>query len=160
MTRLVHIPEFQRGGEISRFVSYGDLVIHLGLGLMGYHDFWDGDDLEGILHDDLLTIYSGFPSDGCSPAFRIPFTQRWIGTFTPYAALPACYAHDFLRKYLAPPCTGLTRKMTDNVFFNLLNAEGFGLRDIYHGAVAGPAGSIYIYLTRKRTSNAGCRIHS
>jgi hypothetical protein len=160
MTRILHYAEFQCGGKTARFVSYGDLKIDLGMGLYGYHEFYDGETLEGVLDDDTVTIFSGFRSDGCSPAWRIPFTNQWVGTFTPYAALPGCFAHDFLSKYRAPKCTGLSRKMTDDVFWNLLHLEGFGLRDIYHGAVAGPAGNLYLHLQRKKPSNAGCRIHS
>lgn len=154
MTRLLSEPSYAYGGKY-RFTLTSDLVVRLDRGFRGYHELCDGGKTWAILDGDKLTIMAGYAFDGCSPAVRV--FGRWVGTPTPRKAVAAA-AHDCLRGYMGLPCLPYDRKTTDEVFYDMLDAEGFEGRDIYHGAVAGFWGSTFIWLTRG-PSTANCKCH-
>ncbi len=139
-----------------RAVLGGDLVIDLGIGHRGHHEFVHGQTVWGTLINDRLTIFAGYASDLCSPGFYL--FGRWFGTPSRGAELPAIL-HDFLRQFMAPnlACSPWDRHETDRLFFNALEMVGFCGRDVYHGAVAGPIGSLWIWLNKPRP-DVYCRI--
>lgn len=156
MTSILSHVEYRYGGKY-RFVLTQDLVVDLNKGLKGYHILRDGKTSWAILDRDQLTIFAGYAFDGCSPAWR--FFGRWYGTPTPPAAVAAACVHDCLRGYLGLGCISYDRKATDDVFFDMLKTAGFKPAEIYHGAVAGPLGSLYLKLTGNRPSRANCKCH-
>lgn len=156
MSKLLLFPEYVEGGTY-RFVFTSRLIVDLELGLKGSHSLCDGDHEWATLNGDILTILPGYAFDGCSPAIRL--FGRWYGTPTPHKAVPAAGVHDALRGYLGLPCLAYTRKDTDDVFWDLLKDQGFPLGSIYHAAVAGPIGSLYIWLTASRPNLANCKSH-
>lgn len=150
MSQVISDLCYIRGGK-HRLALTCDLVIAHGFGDWGCHELYDGNTLEGIIDRDHLVILAPFGCDGCSPSWRIPFTRIHVGTWTPHASVPGCFAHDFIGKYRHLPCLareGINRKVSDDLFWNLLHSQGFPGRDIYHGAVAGHLGSAYQRLTR------------
>ncbi len=156
MTRILSELRYTSGGRY-RFCLTADLAVDLGLGLNGNHVLRDGETDWAILRGDILTIFEGYAFDGCSPAWQI--FGRWFGTPTPRKAVAAAAVHDCLRGYLGLDCLHYTRKDTDDVFWNMLKAEGFPMGGVYHGAVAGPIGSLYIRLTAARPNKANCKCH-
>lgn len=156
MTTVRTPVEYRYGGKY-RFQLTADLVVDLNKGLRGYHILRDGATSWAILDRDKLTIFAGYAFDGCSPAWKI--LGKWYGTPTPRRAVAAAAVHDCLRGYLGLGCVGYTRKDTDDIFFDMLQAEGFLGSEIYHGAVAGFCGSLYIRLTAARPSKANCKCH-
>lgn len=156
MTRVLSELRYDEGGRY-RFVLTSDLVVHLNKGLRGNHVLRDGDTDWATLRGDTLTIFSGYAFDGCSPAWRV--FGRWFGTPTPHNAVAAAAVHDCLRGYLGLPCLHYTRQDTDDVFWDMLKEAGFAMGDVYHGAVAGPIGSLYLRLTAARPNRATCKCH-
>jgi hypothetical protein len=156
MTKVLSDLRYDCGGRY-RFVLSGDYVVGLGLGLKGYHELVDGRTVWATLEDDKLTIMAGYAFDGCSPAWRV--LGKWYGTPTPRKAVGPAAVHDCLRGYMKLACLRITRKNTDDVFWNMLKAEGFQLGDVYHGAVSGPLGDVYSYFTAARPSKASCACH-
>jgi hypothetical protein len=139
-----------------RAVLACDLVIDLGAGFRGHHEFQHQETLWGVLDDDRLTIFAGYASDLCSPGFY--FCGRWFGTPSKGAEL-AAFLHDFLRQFMAPnlACSPWDRAETDRLFYNAMTMLGFRGRDIYNGAVAGPLGSLWIWLNKPRP-DVYCRV--
>ena len=156
MSSELTIPFYRFGGK-HRFVLVEDWKVDLQMGLRGYHELRDNDSLWAVLHDDLLTVMAGYACDGCSPAWRV--FGRWYGTPTPPGAIGPAIVHDVLRGYLGLPCLKYDRKFTDDVFYNLLKRSGFEWGDVYHGAVAGFWGNVYIKMTAARPSSAVCACH-
>ena len=156
MTRILSELSYQSGGKY-RFVLTGDLIVDLDKGLRGFHVLRDKDTTWAILDRDQLTIRAGYAFDGCSPAGKV--FGRWFGTPTPRNAVAAAAVHDCLRGYLKLPCIGYTRKDTDDIFHDMLKTAGFPLGGVYHGAVAGPWGDLYMRLTGNRPSSANCKCH-
>lgn len=156
MTSILSELSYQYGGRY-RFVLTGDLVVDLNKGLRGYHILRDKETTWAILDRDQLTIFAGYAFDGCSPAFRVG--GRWFGTPTPREAVAAAAVHDCLRGYLNLPCLDYTREDTDDVFHDMLKEAGFAFGDVYHGAVAGFWGDLYLKLTGNRPSEASCGCH-
>jgi hypothetical protein len=113
-------------------------------------DFLSGNQLLGTLDADRLTIMPGYACDGYSPVFRL--CGRWVRlTPVPPAGLWPAVLHDFLRQFQAVPGCPWNRKNTDDWFYDALTAGGTWHRQagLYHAAVAGPAGTAWIKLTRK-----------
>jgi hypothetical protein len=157
LIRILSDLRYQYGGKY-RFQLTGDLVVYLNKGWQGHHDLCDGETTWAILDDDKLTIMAGYSFDGCSPSIRM--FGRWFGTPTPKKAVAASAVHDALRGYMGIKCLSYTRKDTDDVFFDMLKLSGFALGSVYHGAVAGPIGSLYSRLTSARPNNARCSCHT
>jgi hypothetical protein len=155
MTCLLSEPSYAYGGKY-RFTLTSDLVVDLSRGFRGHHELCDGGKTWAILDGDELRMMAGYAFDGCSPAMRV--LGHWVGTPTPRKAVAAAAVHDCLRGYLGLPCLSYDRKTTDEVFYDMLDAEEFEGRDIYHGAVAGFWGSAFIWLTRG-PSTANCKCH-
>ncbi len=153
MTRVLSTPVYQYGGKY-RFKLLADLTVDIDLGLSGKHALYDGDRQWAMLDGDRLTIFKEYSFDGCSPSIRV--FGRWFGTPTPKAAVVAAAVHDCLRGYLGLPCLDYTREDSDDVFYNLLRDAGFPLEGVYHGAVAGFWGSLYVKLTAARPNKARC----
>ena len=156
MTRVLSELRYQYGGKY-RFELLADLVVDIDLGLSGRHALCDGDKQWASLDGDRLTILKGYAFDGCSPAMRL--FGKWHGTPTPRNAVAAAAVHDCLRGYLGLDCTDYTRAATDDVFYNMLRDAGFPLGGVYHGAVAGFLGNLYIKLTAARPKTANCDTH-
>jgi len=156
MTRILSELRYTQGGKY-RFVLTGDLVVHLNKGLRGDHIFRDGDTDWASLRGDTLTILAGYAFDGCSPAWQI--FGRWFGTPTPHSAVAACAVHDCLRGYMGLLCVEYTRKDTDDIFFDMLKEAGFPVGSVYHSAVAGFWGNLYIQLTAARPQKESCKCH-
>lgn len=155
MTHLLSEVQYDQGSEY-RFKLTGDLVVYLNKGLRGFHELKNNGTVWAILNNDKLTILAGYAFDGCSPAWR--FLGRWYGTPTPRAVVPAAAVHDCLRQFMGVKCLGYDRKLTDDIFHDMLREAGFPATSIYHGAVAGFWGSLFIKLTRKN-SDAHCGKH-
>jgi hypothetical protein len=132
-----------------RAVLTCDLELNLGMGYKGYHEFCaDSGQLLGILSDDDLTIFAGYASDLCSPGFYL--FGRWYGTPSKGMELEA-FLHDFARQVMDVPCCPWDRKGSDDLFYNAGKMRGHGMRiKIYHGAVAGFFGSLWIKLNKPR----------
>lgn len=132
-----------------RAVTTCDIVLDLGMGYVGSHEFRTKDNrLLGILNDDRLTIFAGYASDLCSPGWY--FLGRWYGTPSKGMELEAIL-HDFARQVMDTPCCPWDRHGSDDLFYNCGKMRGHGMKiDLYHGAVAGPVGSLWIWLNRPR----------
>lgn len=129
-----------------RAVLTCDVTVDLEEGYTGYHEFCHDNNLWGILRGDKLTIMAGYASDLCSPGFCL--FGRWYGTPSRGDEL-AAILHDFTRQFMAPnlECSPWKREDTDRIFYNSLSR---GRRSLYHGAVAGPLGSLWIWLNKPR----------
>lgn len=132
-----------------RAVLTSELVVDLGEGHVGYHEFCHDGNLWGILNNDRLAIMAGYASDLCSPGFYL--FGKWYGTPSKGAEL-AAFIHDFTRQFIRPnvECSPWTRKDTDRIFYNALKMTRFKGRDIYHGAVSGFLGSFWTWINRPR----------
>ncbi len=156
MATVIQGPKYNYGGKY-RFTLTQDLVVYLNKGWRGRHVLRDDDTEWATLVDDTLTILAGYSCDGCSPAIQL--FGHWFGTPTPPNAVTACFVHDVLRGYLGLPCLSYTRKDTDDVFYDILKEAGFKMGEVYHGAVAGFWGSLYIRLTSARPNHSNCKCH-
>lgn len=134
-----------------------DCVVDLRKGFRGYHEFTEWGHLFAILDDDRFTICGGQGSDLCSPAVKIgPF---WLGTPSgPHEAL-AAWVHDTTRRALRAGCSQLTRKITDDLFYDFLVAARSRWSRIFHGAVAGPLGTAYMKLATPKLNSVTCKCH-
>lgn len=134
-----------------------DLVLDLGMGYRGRHDFRHTGTSWGILSDDQLTIFAGYASDLCSPGFYL--LGRWWGTPSRNAELPA-FLHDFVRQFMAPAvaCSPWDRKGADDLFYNALRMQRHPLAGTYHGAVSGPLGRIWERINKPRLA-VSCACH-
>lgn len=134
-----------------------DCIVDLRKGLRGVHEFTEWGHLFAILDDDRLTICGNQGSDLCSPAVKIgPF---WIGTPSgPNEAL-AAWVHDTTRRAMRAGCSGLTRKMTDDLFYDFLTEARSRCSRLYHGAVASPIGSLYMRFTQSKLNGIACTCH-
>lgn len=132
-----------------RAVLTADLVLDLGMGYKGRHEFCAGEgQLLGILNDDKLTILKGYASDLCSPGFYL--FGRWFGTPSKGLELEA-FVHDFARQMVGLPCCPWDRKGSDDLFYNAGKMRGHGMKiDVYHGAVAGRLGNLWMRLNKPR----------
>lgn len=134
-----------------------DCTVDLRKGLRGVHEFTEWGHVFAILDDDRFTITGGQGSDLCSPAVKIG--KFWIGTPSgPNEAL-AAWVHDTTRRALLAGCSGLTRKMTDDLFYDFLVEKRSRWSRIYHGAVAGPLGSLYMKMNTPKQHGISCRCH-
>ena len=126
-----------------------DCTVDLRKGLRGCHEFYDARDFRfAILDDDRLTMMRGLVSDLCSPAVRIG--SLWIGTPSGNKEALAAFVHDTTRRILFSGCVeGLTRRMTDNLFYDFLTEARSPWSKLFHGAVSGPIGSLYLALGDK-----------
>lgn len=97
----------------------------------------------------------GLASDLCSPAVKV--CGQWIGTPSgPQEAL-AAYVHDTTRRLLMAGCVpGLTRRMTDDLFYDFLTEARSPWTRLFHHAVAGPVGSLYMALGSKEDIYCPC----
>jgi hypothetical protein len=136
MTKLLSSCRYERKPRGKwPFVTTGDLRYNLGLGLKGSHTFCDGEKSIGRLEDDILTIYTGYASDGASPGFIIPFFGWRFGPPSPKSSAPGFFLHDFLYQFGGLPCCPWTYEQADDAFEALLIAHGFSLPRSYHSAV-------------------------
>jgi hypothetical protein len=142
--------------ERHRGVMSKDCVIDIRKGYIGRHEFWSGDQLIATLANDHLTIHAGYASDLCSPAIKV--CGIWFGTPTSEREALAAFAHDCLRQILMArlKCCPWSRKDTDDIFFDLLRDQKSRFSSIYHGAVAGFLGDIFMKLTASK-SDITCR---
>lgn len=134
-------------GEKYRAVLSQDLVVDLCKFYHGVHLFVDRGQPIAELCGDRFTLFRGYASDLCSPAIKIG--KRWIGTPTSARESLAAFVHDGLRQllYACPRCVPWTRKDTDDLFYDFMVLRGSRRASIYHGAVAGPIGSLFMRLT-------------
>jgi hypothetical protein len=103
-----------------------------------------------------LIVHEGYACDGYSPVLSCPFKSDRSDPWLRLTPTPACgYApailHDITRQFLGVQGCPWDRKQTDEWFYNCLLAGGVSKRmaGIYHHAVAGSFGSLYIAATRK-----------
>jgi hypothetical protein len=133
-----------------------DCTVDLRKGLRGCHEFYDEFDFRfAILEDDRLTMMRGLTSDLCSPAtYAFGF---WIGTPSGNKEALAAYVHDTTRQILAAGCVnGLTRKMTDDLFYDFLTEARSKWNRLFHHAVAGPVGTAYMMIKPKPIVYCSC----
>lgn len=124
----------------------------------GSHRFVLDGRLLASLDNDILTIHEGYASDLCSPAIRIG--KWWIGTPTSEREALAAIVHDVTRQLLASKlaCIPWDRKDTDDFFFEFLKESNSWVSGIYHRAVSGLVGSLFMRLTA-RTYKMSCQNH-
>ena len=103
-----------------------------------------------------LIVHEGYASDGYSPVIACPFwcddTDPWIRlTPTPHCGFGPSILHDVARQFCRVSGCPWDREQADEWFFNCLIAGGVSERTagLYHHAVAGTLGDIYIAATRK-----------
>lgn len=140
-----------------RAVLTCDPVIDLQMGYRGDHEFVHEGTTWGFLHDDILTMQAGYASDLCSPGFYL--FGKWHGTYSKGCEIPA-YLHDFARQFMRPnvACSPWDRKGADDLFYNAMTMVKFPGRGLYHGAVKGPIGNLWMHLNRSRPKTS-CRCH-
>jgi len=146
---MIHQPVTVYGGKY-RFVLAEDYALDLDMGWTGEHVFCDAGRTFATLNGSVMTIFAGYAFDGSSPAFKI--CGKWFGTPTPDSVVAAALVHDCLRQFMPLDCVPYNRKDTDDCFFNIMRANGWKATSIYHGAVAGIFGTIFIRLTNKSTT--------
>lgn len=131
-----------------RAVVVKRFVVDLEKGFKGRHEFkhYNGFHL-GSLNDDLLTINEGYTSDLASPAINV--LGKWIGTPTGRREGPGVIIHDFTRQTMRIPCSPWDRKITDDLFYDALVLCGSRLAGVYHAAVSGFAGDLFLRFTQK-----------
>lgn len=156
MSLILSEVNYDYGGEY-RFVLTSDLVVYLNKGIEGYHELVSDEIVRAVIKKDKLTILSGYAFDGASPAWRIFGT--WYGTPTPRPVVPAAAVHDCLRQFMGLKCLGYSRKDTDDIFYSIMEEQGFLAGGIYHEAVAGIVGTLFMKLTWRK-SNCYCRNHA
>ena len=107
-----------------------------------------------------LIVHKGYASDGYSPVIACPVfcndSDPWIRlTPTPKCGFAPPILHDITRQFLGVPGCPWNREQTDEWFFNCLLAGGISRRraGLYHRAVSGVLGDIYITATRKVDPN-------
>lgn len=106
-----------------------------------------------------MIVHGGYASDGYSPVISAPwkrFDDPWLRlTPTPKCGFSPSILHDITRQFLKVPFCPWDREQTDEWFFNCLTAGGVSERraGLYHHAVAGTLGDIYIAATRKVDPN-------
>lgn len=136
-----------------------DCVVDLRKGWRGSHEIQISDTLIVRIDDDRLTIPRGYASDLCSPAIKI--YGRWIGTPTSHREALAAVVHDVTRQLLSyrlPCLPQITRKLTDDLFFDFLSESESPFFRIYHRAVSGPIGTAFMILTAKKETRS-CKCH-
>ena len=136
-----------------------DCTVDLQKGWRGQHEIGIGNSLIARIDDDRLTIPKGYASDLASPAVKI--CGWWVGTPSGENEALAAVTHDVLRQLLSyrlPCLPQLTRKLTDDVFYDFLTEARSCWSVVYHRAVAGPAGSVFMWLT-SRPQTATCKCH-
>lgn len=142
----------------ARGVLLADLVVDLQKGYRGFHQF---SSLEsGVfaeLENDIFTIYDGFKSDLCSPAFRV--FGKWVGTWSTEREAFGSFIHDAARRVRRLPCCPFNRKDTDDFFFDALALKGSLVTKPYHYAVSSFIGTAFIKLTEKRSIDCYCKTH-
>lgn len=140
------------------FVLTQKLVVNLGLGLKGFHEFVANERGWGHVFDDSLVIYAGYASDGCSPTYIIPGTSIRLGTPSPASSAAGFFVHDFMRQFLNLPCRPWTRAQTDSVFYDLMSNDHFPLAAVYYAVVAGPLGDMWLHASKP--GNCRCALHT
>lgn len=148
-----------RGTPRHRCVLTAMCAVDLRKGWRGTHEITLPNGLVIRIFDDRLEIPVEYASDLASPAIKI--CGRWIGTPTSYREALAAVVHDVLRQLMGlhlPCLPHLTRKVTDDIFFDFLHEAKSRWFRIYHRAVSGPIGTVFIHLTRK-TETAKCKCH-
>jgi len=136
-----------------------DCVVDLRKGWRGVHEIQISESLTVRIDDDRLTIPRGYASDLCSPAIYV--CGRWIGTPSSHREALAAVVHDVTRQllcYRLACLPQLTRKLTDDLFFDFLAESKSRWTRIFHRAVSGPVGSIFMLLTAKNETRK-CRCH-
>ena len=135
-------------------------AVDLRKGWRGTHEITLSNGLVVRIYDDRLEIPKGYASDLSSPAIRV--CGKWIGTPTGHREALAAVVHDVLRQILnlrLPCLPQLTRKLTDDEFFDFLHdARSLWFR-LYHRAVSGPVGSVFMHLTA-RPEKGTCKCHT
>jgi len=114
-------------------------------------DFLSGDLLLASWTGKDFQVHPGYACDGYTPVLRL--CRRWVCiTPTPAAGLWPAVLHDALRQFMNVTGCPWTRQQTDAWFYDALTAGGLPphLAGIYHGAVAGPLGTAWIRLSRRR----------
>lgn len=102
-----------------------------------------------------LIVHAGYSSDGYSPVIKASWkslNDPWLRlTPTPKCGFAPSILHDIARQFTGIPGCPWNREQTDEWFYNCLIAGGVTNRmaGIYHHAVAGAFGDIYIAATRK-----------
>ena len=110
---------------------------------------YSGRHLLGVLANRQIIIFPAYAGDGYSPVIR--FLGRWIRlTPTPACGYAPAIGHDFTRQFYHVTGCPWTRRDSDNWFYNWLRRGGEPRTGIFHRAVAGPIGTAYIWLTRKK----------
>jgi hypothetical protein len=104
----------------------------------------------GLSVDGTLRIYSGYACDGYSPVLKV-FGKFVRLTPTPKCGMLPAVAHDFTRQFAGVEGCPWDRHFSDTLFFDLLVLGGSGdIASIYHGAVAGKVGDLFIAISRKK----------
>lgn len=157
MSKLISEPRYRFGGS-SRIQLAGPLVADLRMGWTENHHLAESGTVWATLEGDILTIMEGYTFDGCSPCFKI--LGRYVGTPTPARSIAAAAIHDCLRQFLGQPCLEYNRKDTDDIFYNIMRSTGFRGAKIYHGAVAGFWGTMFMFLRSPTQSKTHCIDHT
>jgi hypothetical protein len=133
-----------------------DCGVRLSKGFKGRHEFTDEKGFTfAILQDDNLVMLQGLASDLCSPAIRI--AGRWVGTPSGEKEALAAYVHDTTRRIMRAGCVpGMTRKVTDDLFYDFLMEARSRWTRLFHRAVASPVGSLWMAFS---TEIVVCRQH-
>lgn len=122
--------------------------------------FLSGDTLLGYQVEGELVICNGYACDGYSPVIKI-FNHHIRLTPTPKCGMFPSILHDFLRQFSDVEQSPCDRFDADDYFRDALIAGGCpSSAQIYHTAVAGPVGSAYLFLTRRRDKKLRIIRHS
>jgi len=104
----------------------------------------------GLCVDGILRIYAGYACDGYSPVLKI-FGKFIRLTPTPKCGMLPAVVHDFTRQFIEVKGCPWDRKFSDDLFYDLLVAgQEKKIASIYHGAVAGKVGDLFIAISRKK----------
>lgn len=145
--------------DVYRCVLTAECSVDLKKGWVGQHEITLPNGLVVKLDGDLLTIPKGYASDLTSPAIYL--FGHWIGTPSGEREALAALVHDVLRQLLALRLAclpKLTRRLTDDEYFDFLHeAKSIWCR-LFHHVVASPLGSFYMRLT-VRPESGHCRCH-
>ena len=134
-------------------------AVDLRKGWRGTHEITLPNGLVVRIYDDRLEIPTGYASDLASPAIRVG--KRWLGTPSGWKEALAAVVHDVLRQILnlGLKCLPqLTRKLTDDIFFDFLHEAKSRWFRIYHRAVSGPVGTVFMWMTARPEAGT-CKCH-
>lgn len=126
-------------------IGYG-----LGRDLGAIYEFYSDKTLLATHESGWMTISGNYACDGYSPVLH--FRGRFIRlTPTPCCGMFPAIQHDLQRQFVGVEGCPWTREQTDRDFYDAMIAGRVHrhLAGTFYGTVAGPAGNVFIRLTRR-----------